>query len=163
MSTIILKNIVTFVKLLMKESVTLMMKRVLSISLSVVMLFALLHISVATHYCGGKIAATSISLSGKLASCGMEDKNPGLPLTSTEISRHCCDNVLKYFGINGNYFPTFSCVPEAFQNDFQVMHLCAESPACSAKIIKSFYANVSPPGVSLPNSVELSKICTFLI
>lgn len=140
-----------------------MMKRVLSISLSIVMLFALLHISVATHYCGGKIAASCISLSGKLATCGMETDNSGLPLTGTGISRHCCDNDLKFFGISWNYFPTFSSVPESFQNDFQVMHLCAELPVCSAKNIKSFHANVSPPGVPLPNSVDLSEICTLLI
>jgi len=140
-----------------------MVKRILSISLSIVMLFALLHISVATHYCGGRIAGTNISLSGKLASCGMEDNKTELPLTGTVISRHCCDNVLNYFGISGNYFPVFSFVPESFQNNFQVMHLFTELPVSSAQNLKSFFANVSPPGVLLPNSVDLSEICTLLI
>jgi hypothetical protein len=34
-------------------------------------LTAMLHLTVATHYCG-EVAASRISLSGKLASCGME-------------------------------------------------------------------------------------------
>jgi len=139
------------------------MKRILSISLSVIMLFALLHISVATHYCGGKIASTSISLSGKLASCGMEDETSDLPASGTRISRHCCDNVLKLYGISGNYFPAFNFVPESYQNNYQVIYLYSELPAGPARYIKTFYANVSPPGESLPNSVELSKICTLLI
>jgi hypothetical protein len=139
------------------------MKKVLSISLSIMMLFALLHISVATHYCGGYYAASTISLSGKLASCGMEADHSDHPLTGTVISRHCCDNVLRYYCIGGNYYPSFSTVPESYQNNFQVMHLYAEVPLFSANNIKSPHANVSPPGVYLPNIVDLSEICTLLI
>jgi hypothetical protein len=140
-----------------------MIKRVLSVSLSLVMLFALLHIAVATHYCGGRIAATSISLSGKLASCGMEDDHSFLPNSGTSISRHCCDNVLKFYGISGNYFPTFYSVPDSYRNLSHVMFLCAELPLSSAGNIKSYIANASPPGVMLPNSVDLSVICLLLI
>jgi len=43
-------------------------------------LTAILHLSVATHYCGGKIVASQISLSGKLASCGMEDDKSDSPI-----------------------------------------------------------------------------------
>jgi hypothetical protein len=140
-----------------------MIKRVLSVSLALMMLFALLHIAVATHYCGGRIEAASISLSGKLASCGMEDDHSDLHSAGTSISRHCCDNVLKFYGINGNYFPTFYSIPDSFRNLSHVMLLSAELPQVSAGNIKSFIANASPPGVMLPNSVDLSVICSLLI
>jgi len=31
-----------------------------------------MHISIATHFCGDRISATKLSVSGELASCGME-------------------------------------------------------------------------------------------
>jgi hypothetical protein len=88
------------------------MKKVISISLTFLVLTAMLHLSVATHYCGGKIAASKISLSGKLASCGMEDDEKDLPQTDSHFASHCCDNVLVFYGINSIYFPSFSSVPE---------------------------------------------------
>ena len=139
------------------------MKKIVSISLRFLMLIALLHLSVATHYCGGKIAASNISLSGKLASCGMEDDHDILPVTGTNISRHCCDNVLVFVGITGNYFPSFSSVPEPFQNHFQVIGIPADLPLKISAIINTISADASPPGNPLCSSVDLSDICILRI
>jgi hypothetical protein len=72
------------------------MKKVLSISLVLLMLTAMLHLSVATHYCGGKIAASKISLSGELASCGMEGEGKEIPLPETNLFAHCCDDIVTF-------------------------------------------------------------------
>jgi hypothetical protein len=152
-----------FVKQCEKESVILMMKKVISVSLTLLMLTAVLHLSVATHYCGGKEAATKISLSGKLASCGMEDDAKDLPLTGSRIASHCCDNVLMIYGINGNFFPSFSYVPETYQHHFQVFSEPAGLNLHSLASVKSIYTSVSPPDESVFNSVDLSDICIFRI
>src|SRR5512133_1259996 len=114
------------------------MKKVISISLTLLMLVALLHFSVATHYCMGKIAASKISLSGDLATCGMENDDNMLPLKGTYFTSHCCDNVLVFCGINSTYFPSFTFVPESFNNDFQVFNVPAKlstfSIACSYSV-----------------------------
>ena len=152
-----------FVKQFEKESVIHVMKKVISISLTLLMLTAMLHLSVATHFCGGKIAASKISFSGRLASCGMEDDKKDLPLTGSNFAAHCCDNVLVCYGINSIFFPSLSFVYESCQQHFQVLGLPAGPTLQSIASIKSNNTNVSPPGASASNSVDLTDICIFRI
>jgi hypothetical protein len=139
------------------------MKKVISISLTLLMLIALLHFSVATHYCMGKIAASKISLSGELATCGMENDENELPQTGTYMGSDCCDNVLVYCGINSTYFPSFSFIPESYNNNFQVFRLPASLTICSLASFTAIDTSVNPPGVSASNNVDLSAICVFRI
>jgi hypothetical protein len=139
------------------------MKKGISISLSLLMLIAILHISVATHYCGGKEVASKISFAGKLADCGMEGSEKQLPPQGSNISRHCCDNIITFCGINNNYFPTSSFVPELYQYNILIWSIPAEFPTKSRADDKQLYSNVSPPGASMSTSVNLSNICVFRI
>lgn len=84
------------------------MKKGVSISLILLMTAAMLHISVATHYCGGKIAASTVSLTGKLANCGMENSENELPFPGIIFSEHCCDDILTLFETSDNYIPSFT-------------------------------------------------------
>ena len=139
------------------------MKKVFSILLSLFMIVAMLHISVAIHYCGGKKVATTVSLSGKLASCGMICSEQEIPFHGTSFASHCCDNTLTFYGINNNYFPTYSFVPESYQNNFQVLADLAELSAKSQTDFNPLYSNVSPPGALMSTCVDLSDICVFRI
>jgi hypothetical protein len=156
-------NILSFVKQFHLESVSQMMKKVISISLTFLLLIAVLHLSFATHYCGGTIAASKISLTGKLATCGMEDNVKDLPLTGLHLTTHCCDNILVCYGINSIFFPTFSFVQEPCQQHFQIFRIPANLPLTSIASIKSNCTILSPPGVSASNSVDLASICVFRI
>lgn len=127
------------------------------------MLTALLHLSVASHYCGGNIVSSKISLSGKLATCGMEANEKDLPQTSTWYLSHCCDNVLISVGTSNNYFPTFSYVPEVHQQHFQVFSIPESLYSYVSELPKSINTNVGPPGASASNFVDLSAICVFRI
>jgi hypothetical protein len=111
----------------------------------------------------GKIAASKISLSGELATCGMENDENEQTQTDTQFTSHCCDNVLVFCGINGNYFPSFYFVPESYNNDFQVFSVPACLTLCSITPVKSFHTASSPPGVSASNDVDLTSICVFRI
>jgi hypothetical protein len=152
-----------FVKQFGKESVILMMKKVISISLTFLILAAMLHFSVATHYCGGTVAATKVSLSGKLASCGMEGDEKDLSLTGSHFASHCCENVLVFCGINSNYFPSFTYVPESYRHQFQVLNISAGLALPSLACNKSINTSVSPPDAFPSSSVNLSDICIFRI
>ncbi len=139
------------------------MKRIISVSLSVLLLTAILHLSVATHYCGGNIAASKISLSGKLASCGMEDGNKGLPFAGLIFTKHCCENVLATYGINSIFFPSFSSVQESHFQLFQVFSIPANLAINCSFPIKSICTNVNPPGAFASGTVDLSIICVYRI
>ena len=139
------------------------MKKVFSICLTLLMLVTMLHFSVAIHYCQGKEFASNLSLTGKLASCGMEDNEKSLPLTATNFAKHCCDDVVTYIGRDNNYVPSYSFIPEFFQYSFQSFALPAGfSVNYSAYLIHS-YTNESPPGTLMSTNVDLTDICVFRI
>jgi hypothetical protein len=139
------------------------MKKGISISLSLLMLVALLHISVATHYCGGIEVAMKVSLAGKLADCGMEGSEKQLPQQGTNISNHCCDNIITFCGIDNNYSPTYSVVTVSYQYIFPVWSIPAECTTKSQADNKPLYSNESPPGALMSTQVDLSSICVFRI
>jgi hypothetical protein len=127
------------------------------------MVAALLHISVAMHYCEGKEVATIVSLSGKLASCGMTCSEEEIPLQGTNFTKHCCDDIVTFCGISNIYSPTYSFIPESFQYNFQVLAIPVELSAKSETEFNPIYSNVSPPGALMSTNVDLSNICVFRI
>jgi len=139
------------------------MKKTISIFLTFLMLAALFHLSIATHYCGGTIAATKISLSGKLASCGMESVENTTPLQGSNFLSHCCENSLTFCGVVNNYHPTFSNVPEVFRDQIRLICFPAYNIPNSPSLIKPICTNASPPGKLSSNAVDLSDICVYRI
>lgn len=127
------------------------------------MVAAMLHISCAVHYCGGKEVATTVSLSGKLASCGMTCPEEEIPLQGTNFTKHCCDDVVTFFGIDSNYTPSFSFVPETFQNNFQVFATPKALSVTSYTDLIPLYTYLSSPGALMSTDVDLSNICVFRI
>lgn len=127
------------------------------------MIATMLHFSVATHYCSGKIAASKISLTGKLANCGMEGSEKELPLPGMNFSKHCCDDVIICFLTDHNYTPSFPIVQNSFQYNFQILGIPAGYPVLSPAVSKSLFTNAGPPGAMMSTNVDLSDICVFRI
>jgi hypothetical protein len=152
-----------FVEHFGKDSVILAMKKIISISLTFLFVTALFHFSIATHYCGGTIAATKISLTGKLASCGMERDTDNTPVSGTYFVSHCCENHLTFCGVTNNYQPSFSYVPEVYRDHFTAFGTPESTPVQSEMSIKPICTNVNPPGESVSNCVDLSDICVYRI
>lgn len=139
------------------------MKKSISISLSVLMILGMVHFSVATHYCTEREVTSKVSLSGKLASCGMEETRESCPLPGINLTSHCCDNVVSFYGIDSNYTPSFSVVPEFFQYTIQVFDVPVGLPVVLADFVKTPYTSTFPPGVLMSTAVDLSDICIYRI
>lgn len=139
------------------------MKRGISIVLAFLMLAAMFHITVATHFCGGEVAASLISISDKLASCGMEGPGKELPLTGTYITRHCCEDVVTAYGTDSNYTPSSFLIKDTFQDNIQIFNMTPGTPVHNIALLKTVSNNESPPGVLQPTEVDLSYICIFRI
>jgi hypothetical protein len=139
------------------------MKRGISIVLILLMLAAMFHITVAIHFCGGEVAASLISLSGKLASCGMEGQGRELPLSGTYFTKHCCEDVVTSYGTDRNYTPSFSFISDSCQHNFQFFSIPTGYPAYTPAVLKSQYTDPSPPGALMSNNVDLAGICIFRI
>jgi hypothetical protein len=138
-------------------------KKGISISLLLLIISAMLKFSVATHYCGGHVAASKISVTGKLASCGMEgSQNEVLP-NGKYLSKHCCEDVVVSISTDNNYVPSFYNIPDTFQFGFQTSVLPSESSVGLAGIFRLQYSDISPPWAMMSTDVDLSGICVFRI
>lgn len=139
------------------------MKKGISILFALVMIATMFRFSVATHYCGGHIAASKVSLTGKLASCGMEDSQKQLPPPGIYFSKHCCEDIVISCSTDNNYIPSFFNIAATFQFDFQTLGLPSESNARLTEGSNSLYSDISPPGLLMSTNVDLSDICVFRI
>ena len=128
------------------------------------MLTAMLHLSVATHYCGGNVAALKVSLTGKLAFCGMEEcTEKDYPPMETHLFTHCCDDVVTFYAIDSNYTPSISLLSDFYQQDLQVFAIPLALSVNSYTDLIPLYTSVSPPGAMMFTNVDLSNICVFRI
>ena len=127
------------------------------------MMAAMFHFSVATHYCGGIEVATKVSLTGKLADCGMGNPKSEIPLSETNISRHCCDNNLNYYGVYANYIPSFSFIPQTYHNNIQSFAITVKYSISSLSDLIPLHTDTSPPRAVRSTDVDLSGICVFRI
>src|ERR1035437_9529583 len=85
------------------------MKKFLSISFSFLILLSVMHITIARHYCGSEIATSEkVSVSGELASCGMEGSDNSNLLPGKHFNTHCCDDEVLVLAVDNNYTPSFS-------------------------------------------------------
>jgi hypothetical protein len=129
----------------------------------VLVLTAMLHLTVATHYCGGEVAASKISISGKLASCGMEAAEKSDNSEGTQIRAHCCEDVLTTYGIDNTYTPSYSFLPENTNNDYKIFNIPADLAYTCSAALTFLFTDVSPPGYLLSTDVDLTSICVFRI
>ncbi len=139
------------------------MKKGTSISLIILILIGILHISVANHYCGGKIAASKVSSSGLLANCGMERTDMQVPNSGINFTKRCCNDVIISYPIDSYYVPSFCSVPDSYQYKFQLLSVPVLSSFYSISNLKLPDTNVIPPRVLMSTHVDLSEICVFRI
>jgi hypothetical protein len=139
------------------------MKRILSILFASLILVSGMHLSFATHYCGGKEAASKISFSEQKASCGMETGHDKCPIHSkNQVDNDCCKDVVSVYSIEKNYSPTTFEFKQFSLNGLHVFIVPAsiESLAESSSLL---YTNASPPDNLKASEVSLASICVFRI
>lgn len=136
------------------------MKKIVSIPLIILILFTGITVNVASHYCGGTYIASKISLSGELASCGMEhssDKEPGF-----NEADHLCEDFTSEYTFNSNYIPSATTIADNaswFQADEPAANIIS---AYRSQLLKGGAVN-RPPGFSVPGFTDPEMICIFRI
>lgn len=138
------------------------MKKLFSILFAVLILVSGIHLSLATHFCEGQLAAVKWSFSGEKATCGME-QSQAAPSAHEGLVPDCCHNMISYFAVDQNYNTSSFQIKHVTRNLLQVFAV----PVCSLLNLKLFpvssFANVSPPGQTIGNAVSLPDICVFRI
>ena len=139
------------------------MKKLLSISLALLMLLSGMQLTISMHYCGGELADSRVSLTGHLASCGMEGIVDNCTASESSLDESCCNNQVSVYAVDHNYSPSFSEFNAFSQSVLQVFTLPENSSFHSFSAINLTRTDASPPENTLVHAVSLPKICVFLI
>jgi hypothetical protein len=139
------------------------MKKFFTIPLALLILLSGMHFTIATHYCGGKIAATKISLSGKVATCGMISSHEPNTSGETRISKQCCDDEFSVYKIDNDYSPSAFHFKEITQQIVHEFYIPEGFSFHSTNTLLTHPTNVSPPDCYLANAVSMAGICVFRI
>ena len=82
-------------------------KKIISITLSFLILFGNMGFIVATHYCGEYMVSSELTIGDKHVDCGMEDMTSSCDDESSThdvtISKTCCENEYKSLQIDDDY------------------------------------------------------------
>ena len=125
----------------------------------------MLNFSVARHYCRGELVASRISLSGTLATCGMEAGNEDCPYGQRGdlIESHCCDDVIASYSIDNNYTPASQATDGFTRTKIQVPATPVESTVTLSVILHQNWSDISPPRQLMTSAVDLPFIGAFRI
>jgi len=136
------------------------MKKALTILAAVVLIASGMHISLASHYCAGKLAAVKISLTGERAGCGMEECTTNTNTGENSYNGLCCEDHISDYSLcsyeyttsteltlPGQKLPTFQDAPGSLLTGQEYTLGISGS-------------NLSPPG-EYQNSQSCPVLCTF--
>jgi hypothetical protein len=138
------------------------MKKLFSISFAFLILLSGMHFSIATHICGGEVAAVKWSFSGEKATCGMENPEQTCP-DHKSITSNCCHDKVAVFSIDNNYTTSSLKILEVAKNFLQVFDIPVSISFNSLTASTALCTINSPPGDLLASAVSLSDICIFRI
>ncbi|BBE15903.1 hypothetical protein AQPE_0039 [Aquipluma nitroreducens] len=139
------------------------MKKLLSISIALLMLLSGMQLTISQHYCGGELAQSKVSLTGHVASCGMETATDDCAQPGNHVESNCCSNKVSVYEIDHNYSPSFTEFKVFTQTVFQVFVIPKNITFHSLTAENQTLTDVSPPGNLLLHAVSLPKICVFRI
>jgi hypothetical protein len=138
------------------------MKKIFSISLVFLFLLSGMHLSIATHICGGEVAAVKWSFSGKQATCGMESPGQSFP-SGNGIASNCCQNKICVLTVDSNYLPSASQIKDLTKSLIQVFNVPVSLTSQNTSLLSLTYNNAVPPDIAVTSAVSLANICVFRI
>ena len=137
------------------------MKKLFSILFAVMILLSGMHLSLATHLCGGEVSAVKLSFSHQKAGCGMCSAEQTFPKGISAES--CCKVEMSFFAIDSNYNPSTIQINEPVTHLLQAFYIPAVIGNQFFNTISASNTNVRPPGKFLVSAVSLTDICVFRI
>jgi hypothetical protein len=101
------------------------MKKFFTIPVVILLLLAGMHVTVASHFCGGKLAATKVSVTGNLASCGMTHNVNSKATSEITLSSNCCQDETSVYKVDETFSISEFNFKKAAQNIFQEYNFLA--------------------------------------
>jgi hypothetical protein len=121
-----------------------------------------MHLSIATHWCGGEISQVKLSFAHESATCGMCGEDESTPLTGVS-TEGCCKDKMSFFVVDSNFSPSIS---QANQPTTQLLQVFDIPKTIGIQFLHTnsiTNTNVQPPGNYIASAVSLPDICVFRI
>lgn len=139
------------------------MKKLLSILFAGMILLSGMHLSMATHLCGGELAAVKWSVLDEKAGCGMEMVKPVHSSQKSFEAESCCKDEISFLTVDSNYNPSTIQLNTPVNQLMQVFYIPTSIGIQFINTNRSSNTNVQPPGKFIASAVNLPDICVFLI
>jgi hypothetical protein len=137
------------------------MGKVFAILIVGIILASGMQVTLDRHYCGGKLIDVKISVTGKLASCGMEQTESSCPNHPT-INKKCCEDQISFYNLKSNYYPEYFKLTHPI-SERDILPVQAGSHLAGTSFNTDFINWVLPPGYTLKTWLTQSEICVFRI
>ena len=122
-----------------------------------------MHLSIATHFCGGELAAVKWSVLDEKASCGMEMVKPLATTEKRVQAESCCKDHMSFYAVDNNYNSSSVQLQTPVNQLLQVFYIPSSLGVQFTNTNLSTNTHVQPPGNYCPSAVYLPDICVFLI
>ncbi len=137
------------------------MKKALTILTVVFLLASGMQVSLDRHYCCGTLADIKISVTGKMASCGMEQSESSCPGHAV-INRKCCEDQVSFYSISSKYYPEYFKLTLT-PSERDIFPLQTGNYISDNSFNPDLINWVFPPGDNLKSRLTQSEICVFRI
>ncbi|MEI6554346.1 MAG: hypothetical protein WCL70_02025 [Paludibacter sp.] len=141
------------------------MKKLLSILFATLILLSGMHLSLATHLCGGEVSAVKLSFTHQKACCGMcaAEQTASTPVNKGIEKEDCCKNEMAFYAVDNTYSPSTIQINHTANQLLQVFDIPKTIGIQSIHTNSVTNANVQPPGNYIASAVSLPDICVFRI
>lgn len=138
------------------------MKNILTIVLASFILISGMHLSIARHICGGKVADVNLSFSEAVAACGMEADASGCA-THEKATSDCCRNEITKLSVDDYFAASSVQLKEVTQPVMVLFFLPLIQSLYSVESEVQAFADVGAQANIVVHDVSLPKICVFRI
>jgi hypothetical protein len=138
------------------------MKKLISILFATLILLSGMHLSIATHWCGGEVSQVKFSFAHENATCGMCGEDESTPLTGVS-TEGCCKDVKFFFVVDSNFSPSIFHINQPTNLLLQVFEVPKTIGILPNHTNSFSNTNVRPLGNYIVGAVSLPDICVFRI
>ncbi|MGE5395338.1 MAG: HYC_CC_PP family protein [Candidatus Saccharibacteria bacterium] len=138
------------------------MKNILTIVLASFILISGMHLSIARHICGGKLADVNLSFSEAVAACGMET-DATTCATHEKATSDCCRNEITKLSVDDYFAASSLQLKEVTQPLTVLFFLPLIQSLYSVESEVQAFADVGTQANIIVREVSLPKICVFRI
>ena len=139
------------------------MKKLFSILFAGMIILSGMHLTIATHLCGGEISQVKLSFTHQKASCGMCGEEETTSPEKTIGNESCCKDQMAFYAVDNNYSPSTLQIKHTVNQLLQLFDIPKTIGIQSIHTNSSLNTNVQPPGNYIASAVSLPDICVFRI